>query len=82
MEQSTTGKAPESTGKVITLTRVFQFGSLRLADPDPSLPPEEALRLYASAYPVLTTATLDDEPRIEGNEMVYVANKASVKTKG
>ncbi len=38
--------------------REFRWGAQRLADPDPSLSPEEVRDLYAQIYPELTTAAV------------------------
>lgn len=62
-------------------TRVFRFGSLRLNDPDPSLEPLAALRLYAPNYPQLATAQLLD-PVVEDGLLVYGVEKPPAKTKG
>ena len=66
---------------IATLTRVFQMGTVRLPDPDPTRPPEQALRLYATSYPHLATATLSG-PTVEGNTAVWTVEKPIVKTKG
>jgi len=81
-ENDTTPAAPGTpNGVIVTLTRVFQFGSLRLPDPDPTLPPREAVRLYAPNYPILAAAELG-EPEVQGDELVYAVVKETVKTKG
>lgn len=66
---------------IVRLTRVFKMGSVRLTDPDPSLTPEEVVRLYSANYPHLAHATLSD-PRAEGEELVYEIQKPPAKTKG
>lgn len=64
-----------------TLPRVFKFSSLELADPAPDLPPAEALKLYAPAYPQLDVAELC-EPVIDKDRVIYEVKKHDVKTKG
>lgn len=81
MTIETTTQASGATGSVITLNRVFKLGSITLADPDRTLPPEEALRLYAPNYPILSAADLG-EPYVEGDQLVYPVRKPEVKTKG
>lgn len=69
------------TATVQALPRVFKMGSVTLADPDPTLLPEAALRLYTPNYPHLVTATLSG-PVEEGGQWVYEVQKPVVKTKG
>jgi PRTRC genetic system protein C len=64
-----------------TLTRKFKIGPVLLDDPAPSLPPEDALRLYASSYPFVTSASLGD-PVVEGGSLVYTVSKQAATTKG
>jgi PRTRC genetic system protein C len=66
---------------IVRPVRVFLDGPVRFPDPDPLLPPEDALRLYAASYPHLATATLA-EPELKGEELHYRVNKEAVKTKG
>ena len=63
-------------------TRIFKLGSLRLADPDPSLPPEDALKLYAQAYPQVGAATLSGPTVSDNGEVIYEVERAPAKTKG
>jgi PRTRC genetic system protein C len=70
-----------STIMTFALPRIFKFSSLELADPAPELSPEEALRLYAPAYPQLEVAELSD-PIVEDDRIVYEVRKHEVKTKG
>lgn len=79
MENTSTSTGADS--KIVVLTRVFRLGSLSLADPDPSLPPEKAVALYSHAYPVIVTSALGD-PFIESDTLVYPVKKSEVKTKG
>lgn len=69
------------TNVVIQPIRVFKMGAVRLQDPAPSLPPNEAVKLYAASYPHLATATLQ-EPILVGGELHYAINIEPVKTKG
>lgn len=67
---------------VIKPTRVFKMGAVRFADPAPDLPPEEAVKLYAAAYPHLANANLEP-PQLIGEELHYaIRPHQEVKTKG
>lgn len=66
---------------VSTLRRVFKLGVAELPDPDSNLPPEEAFRLYAHAYPLAATASLGD-PEVVGDALVYPVLRQAVHTKG
>ena len=57
------------------------MGAIRLPDPAPDLPPEEAVKLYANTYPHLATAQLG-EPVLVGEELHYAVQIEAVKTKG
>jgi PRTRC genetic system protein C len=81
MNTTNTGSVTASEGKIVTLTRVFRFGSINLPDPNPALTPEEVVSLYTPNYPLLETATLG-EPFVEGDELIHPVLKAEVKTKG
>jgi PRTRC genetic system protein C len=71
-----------TTTPIQTLTRVFRLGSISLSDPDPSISPEDAVKLYAANYPIIESCTLA-EPFVEANErLVYKVEKPEVKTKG
>lgn len=63
------------------LTRVFKLGITLLPDPDPTLSPEAALKLYESAYPLCAGATLG-EPEVDGERLVFPVNRRAVQTKG
>lgn len=63
------------------LERKFRFGATVLPDPDPSLSPEAALRLYAASYPFLQSATLTGPVEV-GGALEYQAEKPAVATKG
>lgn len=71
----------DPTVQIAALPRVFRLGSMRLTDPDPTLPPEAALRLYAPNYPHLATAILSG-PLAENGTLVWTVEKPLVKTKG
>lgn len=70
-----------TTSTIKALTRVFRLGSISLNDPDPSLPPEQAVKLYSANYPIIDACTLG-EPVLEGDRQVYAVVKPEVKTKG
>ena len=63
------------------LERRFRFGVTTLADPDPNLPPLEAMRLHAKSYAFLQSAALG-EPTVEGDLLIYPVQKPTVQTKG
>lgn len=69
------------TAIATTLRRVFSFGVTRLPDPDPSLSPAEAVRLYQPNFPMLANCTISD-PVVQGDELVFVLAKPPVQTKG
>ena len=69
------------TATANTLDRRFRFGVTTLADPDPSLPPLEALRLHVKSYPFLQSAVLG-EALVEGDLLIYPVQKPTVQTKG
>jgi len=71
----------ETAKPMTSLERVFRLGSVTLADPDPSLPPEEAVRFYEANFPIIASSTLG-EPFVEGKQMVIPIVKPDVKTKG
>ncbi len=61
--------------------REFHFNGAALADPDPSLSPEQVKKLYAgNGYPTLTNASVTGPERQNGKE-IYTF-KAAVGTKG
>lgn len=59
--------------------REFKYGTLVLADPDPSQTPEEVKAFYANIYPELNNAAIETERK--GATTVHVFRKA-VGTKG
>lgn len=61
--------------------RIFEFNGARLADPGPSMTPDEVRKMYASSgYPTLTNASVTGPVRAGSND-VYTF-KAAVGTKG
>lgn len=66
---------------VSLLKRQFKVGTLLLDDPAPDASPEEAIQYYAAAYPFLTAATLD-EGVVQGDAMIYTAQRPPAHTKG
>lgn len=60
--------------------RVFEYGSLKLADPDPVMSPDRVKEFYATVYPELTQAVVG-EPERRGATQVYKFTRA-VGTKG
>lgn len=66
---------------VVKPKRMFKIGSTILNDPAPNLPPNEALMLYATAYPHLKTAELE-EPELIDDELQYKIKIEPIKTKG
>lgn len=62
------------------MKREFLFNGTRLADPDPSLTPEQAKNMLAANYPELTNATIN-APVEKNGKQVYEFKKA-VGTKG
>lgn len=65
---------------VQTLTRIFRYNGMTLADPSPTMSPQQVIEHYASAFPELNTATIEG-PTEENGTLVYVLTKA-VGTKG
>lgn len=63
------------------LTRHFRLGITLLPDPDPSLSPEAALKLYEGAYPLVSGASLGP-PEIDGDRIIYGVVRRTVQTKG
>ncbi|RMG32515.1 MAG: hypothetical protein D6720_13185 [Gammaproteobacteria bacterium] len=63
-------------------TRIFKLGSLSLPDPDPSLSPEEAVKLYAPTYPQVAAATLSGPEIGPDGQVIYEVQRAPAKTKG
>lgn len=60
--------------------RVFKMKERVLADPDPSMSPDEVMAFYSNQYPELTTSNVFG-PKIENDNAVYEF-KTTVGTKG
>lgn len=60
--------------------RVFKLKNQTLADPNPSLSPDEVMAFYSNQYPELTTSNVFG-PKIENDKAVYEF-KTTVGTKG
>ena len=63
------------------LIRRFQMGSLELPDPAPALPPHEAVKAFAPAYPHCASALLG-EPFERDGVWIYPIEKPPVETNG
>ncbi|WP_347990296.1 PRTRC system protein C [Methylomonas sp. AM2-LC] len=70
-----------TSSQVIKPMRIFKMGAVRLNDPAPELPPQEAIKLYSASYPHLAQAELS-EPVLMGEELHYSVVTHEVKTKG
>jgi PRTRC genetic system protein C len=55
-------------------------GKTVLADPDPSMSPDQVMTFYANQYPELTTSAVHG-PRYDADKIVYTF-KTTVGTKG
>lgn len=62
--------------------RVFKIGSVSLPDPDASMTPEEAIKLYAGSYPQVVDGTLSGPTVNDKGECVYEVERPAVKSKG
>ena len=60
--------------------RVFKMKERVLADPDPSMSPDEVMAFYSNQYPELTTSNVFG-PKIENDNAAYEF-KTTVGTKG
>ena len=60
---------------VTPMTRIFQFASIRLPDPNPALSVDEVKNLYCAQYPELATATVNG-PEAVGDKMRYTFERA------
>ena len=69
---------------VTSLNRTFKLKNgdtkITLADPNPAMSPDEVMDFYSSAYPELTTSTVQG-PKIENDRAVY-SFKTTIGTKG
>lgn len=66
------------------LRRIFMYGTMRLADPNPALTPQEVRAHYAATYPDLTSAsiTLTGTEEKNGGKTETWQLKRNVGTKG
>ena len=55
------------------ITRLFKFGSIELADPNPLIDPEEVVEHYSSAYPQLNNAGVKDNGIIGNNHVFRIS---------
>ncbi len=67
--------------EILKPARVFMLGVMRLADPAPELPAEQAVQLFSANFPIIAQSTLGS-PSVQGAELVYVIQPPPVKTKG
>ena len=67
---------------IVEPTRVFMMNTVRLADPDPALQPDEVRELYAESYPHLSAATVSGPTYSDGNEVKWTFEAPVAKTKG
>lgn len=68
--------------QIIQPTRVFRMNNIRLADPDPAMPPDEVRALYADSYPHLAAATVEGPTISDTNELHFTFAPPPAKTKG
>jgi len=61
------------------MKREFRWGTQRLADPDPSLTPEQVRDLYAEIYPELTTAAVEITTSEENGVQIQTFAEAAKK---
>lgn len=66
----------------MSVYKVLRFGATDLPFPSSDMSPAEAKAAYHVAYPSLIHATAANDPTMEGDKIVYVVEKAPVKTKG
>jgi hypothetical protein len=67
--------------EITTLQRQLRIGATVLPDPAPDKPAEEAFRMYSGTYAFLEVATIR-QVGVEGDIMVYEAEKPPAQTKG
>ncbi len=69
---------------VENITREFSFkkgnDTVKLADPNPAMTPEEVVKFYSGTHPELTTASLSG-PKVDGGRAIYSLG-INVGTKG
>lgn len=69
------------TAQAQQLTRVFKFGAMELEDPEPSLSPEAAMRMYEKGIPALANSSIS-EGVVDGDRLIFEIKKPQGKTKG
>lgn len=52
--------------QITAMARIFSYNGLQLPDPDDRLTPEQVRDFYASAYPEITTASIEGPEASEG----------------
>ena len=52
--------------QITTMCRTFSYNGLQLPDPDNHLTPEQVRDFYASAYPEITTASIEGPEASDG----------------
>lgn len=68
--------------QIVAPTRVFKMNNIRLADPDPTMPPDDVRALYADSYPHLAAASVEGPTVSDTNELVYDFRAPEARTKG
>lgn len=65
-----------------TATRAFQFGVMKLDDPDPALDADAVRLLYAESFPAMRNAHVE-EPTVEADgSLLYRISNPQPQTKG
>lgn len=65
---------------ISNVKRVFKMKDKNLADPDPTMTPDEVMAFYSNQYPELVTSNVFG-PKMDKDEAVYEF-KTTVGTKG
>ena len=68
------------TLQVTALRRIFRYNGAKLADPQPTLTPDQVRQFYAATFPELATAIVEG-PSTTEREQVFEFRR-SVGTKG
>jgi PRTRC genetic system protein C len=66
--------------QITAMIRTFSYNGLQLPDPDSRLTPEQVRDFYASAYPEITTASIEG-PEASDGALKYRITRA-LGTKG
>jgi PRTRC genetic system protein C len=56
----------DSLMQITAMVRTFSYNGLQLPDPDSRLTPEQVRDFYASAYPEVTTASIEGPEASDG----------------